>query len=206
MRALITLSLCLAAAAPARAAPEQVHIAYCEPASGCMTVAWASANKGDSFVEYGASVSTVTNRVDSSGSTYSVGSYTSPYLFFATLPNLQPATTYFYRVAGEAGLRNFTTAPQIGPDVPFSFVLIGDLGQTSDSADTLSHVQQESDAQAIVFAGPSPALARRRRPSQPRPVFAARAQATCRTPTPTSRAGTRGAGSSNPSCRACLSW
>src|SRR4051812_37901164 len=46
----------------------------------------------------------------------------------ASLTDLKPATRYRYRVeaAGSTGDGEFATAPPIGKDVPFTFVVIGD--------------------------------------------------------------------------------
>lgn len=46
---------------------------------------------------------------------------------------------------------NFTTNPPIGPNVPVVLGLIGDLGQTYDSATTVQHVLADSSIQVRTF-------------------------------------------------------
>lgn len=58
-------------------------------------------------------------------------------LHSAVLEDLEPSSTYFYRV-GDAGLglstvRNFTTPGVIGAEQPLVLGVLGDLGQTNDS-------------------------------------------------------------------------
>jgi hypothetical protein len=83
-------------------------------------------------------------------STYTLGSYTSPYLYHVPLAGLTPNTVYFYTVgdatSGVSPVANFTSHPGVGPAVtnpdgsPFTIAVIGDLGQTDNSASTVAHV------------------------------------------------------------------
>ncbi|XP_016650475.1 PREDICTED: purple acid phosphatase 2-like [Prunus mume] len=65
-------------------------------------------------------------------------------------------TTYYYVV----GIGNterqfwFTTPPEVGPDVPYTFGLIGDLGQTFDSNRTLTHYELNPlKGQTVLYLG-----------------------------------------------------
>lgn len=63
--------------------------------------------------------------------------FTSGVLHSAVLDELEPASTYFYRVGdAERGLstvRNFTTPGVLGAEQPLVLGILGDLGQTNDS-------------------------------------------------------------------------
>jgi acid phosphatase type 7 len=69
---------------------------------------------------------------------------------------LEYNTKYYY----EVGLGNttrqfwFITPPEIGPDVPYTFGLIGDLGQSFDSNRTLSHYElNPKKGKTVLFVG-----------------------------------------------------
>ncbi|KAK4401502.1 Purple acid phosphatase 2 [Sesamum angolense] len=48
----------------------------------------------------------------------------------------------------------FTTPPAVGPDVPYTFGLIGDLGQSYDSNRTLTHYERNpAKGQTVLFVG-----------------------------------------------------
>ena len=124
-----------------------------------MWVSWASTDSSsakDETVTYGTSPGALTNTVTGQTVTYefSVGAYTSPYLHHALLTGLEPGTQYFYRVGGKCGqsaLANFTTSP--GPSERMTFAVMGDLGQTSNSADTLAHIVSNPEVDTIMHIG-----------------------------------------------------
>ena len=61
--------------------------------------------------------------------------YTSPVLHSVTMTQLQPGTTYGYRVAGDSRNFSFTTPPEPGAAAfPLTIGLTADLGQTTVSA------------------------------------------------------------------------
>ncbi|GFP85911.1 purple acid phosphatase 2 [Phtheirospermum japonicum] len=65
-------------------------------------------------------------------------------------------TKYYYEVGTGNTTRTFwfTTPPEVGPDVPYTFGLIGDLGQTYDSNCTLTHYERNPiKGQAVLFVG-----------------------------------------------------
>ncbi|KAI8013782.1 Purple acid phosphatase 5 [Camellia lanceoleosa] len=71
-------------------------------------------------------------------------------------PNITFDTKYFYEVASnEVTCQfSFTTPPKPGPDIPYTFGVIGDLGQTADSNQTLEHYMSNPiKGQAVLFAG-----------------------------------------------------
>lgn len=93
------------------------------------------------------------HRAAGEATSYQFGDYTSPQLWHAELAGLQPAATYYYRVDGDNETRSFATAPAPDPDVPFRYAVIGDLGQTKYSQETLDHIAAEPDLGAIIHAG-----------------------------------------------------
>ncbi|MED6159425.1 hypothetical protein PIB30_042276 [Stylosanthes scabra] len=65
-------------------------------------------------------------------------------------------TKYYYEVGIGHAKRQFwfVTPPEIHPDVPYTFGLIGDLGQTYDSNKTLDHYESNpKKGQAVLFVG-----------------------------------------------------
>lgn len=133
--------------------PEQIHLAYCAPAHACMVVSWASADNSSAKVSYGTSAGDLPNRAAGEATPYTFGDYTSPQLWHAELASLQSATTYYYKIDGDTEMHSFTTAPAPGPDTPFRFAVIGDLGQTKYSEETVGHIAAEPNLGAIIHAG-----------------------------------------------------
>jgi acid phosphatase type 7 len=109
-------------------------------------VSWTTACSSDTTVQYGATPGGLTNSASGNQTQYTFpgDSYTSPFIHHTVLSGLTTATTVFYRVGGSAsgysGVMNFTTHPGVGPAVYTRYAIIGDLGQTSNSADTLAHI------------------------------------------------------------------
>ena len=79
--------------------------------------------------------------------------YSSPFLMSVTLHNLQPDTTYFYRVGASPTVRTFTTAPPPGTEgFPFAVAVFADVGQSIVSHRVISHIAA-SDARLVLLAG-----------------------------------------------------
>ncbi|CAN6714368.1 unnamed protein product [Malus baccata var. baccata] len=65
-------------------------------------------------------------------------------------------TKYYYKVGIGQSERQFwfVTPPEVGPDVPYTFGLMGDLGQTFDSNMTLAHYEANPrKGQTVLFLG-----------------------------------------------------
>ncbi|XP_077219965.1 purple acid phosphatase 2-like isoform X2 [Tasmannia lanceolata] len=86
---------------------------------------------------------------------YKYYNYTSGYIHHCTIKNLKFDTKYFYEVGIGSTTRQFwfRTPPRIGPDVPYTFGVIGDLGQTYDSNSTLTHYMSNPKGQTVLFVG-----------------------------------------------------
>ncbi|KAL6599825.1 hypothetical protein ACP70R_023853 [Stipagrostis hirtigluma subsp. patula] len=143
-------------APPGFNAPEQVHITQGDLTGHAMIVSWVTPkHAGSSVVRYGLAADDLSLVVEGSVQRYSFGgSYTSGYIHHAALTDLDYATTYHYAVGFGYAVRafSFKTPPMPGPDVPFKFGLIGDLGQTFHSNDTLSHYEANG-GDAVLFVG-----------------------------------------------------
>ncbi|KAF5818131.1 putative phosphoric monoester hydrolase [Helianthus annuus] len=123
---------------PGYNSPQQVHITQGDNEGRGVIVSWVTPNEPGSIV------------------TYKYYNYSSPYIHHCTIKNLEYNTKCFYEVGtGDATRRFwFTTPPEVGPDVPYTFGLIGDLGQTFDSNRTLTHYESNPiKGQTVLFVG-----------------------------------------------------
>ncbi|KAE9352150.1 hypothetical protein PF008_g5598 [Phytophthora fragariae] len=163
------------------ASPSQIHVAFGSEAAVKsyaairtssaaaaeirlgMTVSWATAAKtATSSVRYGLSkdeLSTV-QQAEEPCEQYDFCKYKSPWLHHVTIPGdkLSPDTTYYYQCGDEAGgwstVYSFKTAVPVGSEAPQTFGVIGDLGQTEYSEQTIRHLTAvQSSMSMIVCAG-----------------------------------------------------
>lgn len=119
----------LAAAAPALAAPSQVHLGWQGPTDTTMTVTWRSTEQTGqvAYGETAAYGSVVTATSIAYGGTW---------LHEAELTGLSPGTTYHYRVGSGTSVapdRTFTTGPARSPRASFRFAAYGD-SRSDDAA------------------------------------------------------------------------
>ncbi|KAJ3674678.1 hypothetical protein LUZ60_005294 [Juncus effusus] len=136
-------------------APQQVHITQGNQNGSAMIVSWVTPDApGSNKVQYGKSKDDLKMFVMANITQYTYYNYTSGYIHHALLNGLEFDTLYYYAVGEGQALRTFSfrTPPQVGPDVPYTFGLIGDLGQTYDSNITLSHYES-SYADTVLFVG-----------------------------------------------------
>ncbi|OVA08700.1 Phosphoesterase domain [Macleaya cordata] len=144
---------------PGYNAPEQVHITQGDQTGRAVIVSWVTPSKpGSKSVRYWrADTHNKQHKHKAHGhiKTYKYYNYTSGYIHHATIRNLEYNTKYFYELGtGHVTRRfSFTTPPKVGPDVPYTFGIIGDLGQTSDSNQTLEHYHSNKKGQAVLFVG-----------------------------------------------------
>jgi hypothetical protein len=79
-----------------------------------------------------------------------MGSYTSPYLYHVNVTGLTPGTQYYYQVgdstSGLSDIFSFTAHPGVGADIPHTFAIVGDLGQTANSQSTVQHIMDRKPA------------------------------------------------------------
>ena len=88
--------------------------------------------------------------------------YTSGVIHSVELTDLKPSTAYTYSIDGvdKTGTHtynfSFTTPPAVGPSVPTWFGVVGDLGQTSNSSNTVTGLSagvSSGQYQLILHAG-----------------------------------------------------
>ncbi|CAM9492658.1 unnamed protein product [Scytosiphon promiscuus] len=150
---------------PSYAAPEQVHISLASPGyvrAYPVTVAWVTWPDVRSEVLWGTAADDLVNVARGSSTTYSArhpgrADYTSGFLHSATLEGLQPSSTYFYS-CGDSTLamstvRSFVTPPKFGPEQAITLGIIGDLGQTDNSAATLEAIDGDVSLDLVLHAG-----------------------------------------------------
>ncbi|KAG2277843.1 hypothetical protein Bca52824_060398 [Brassica carinata] len=140
-------------------APEQVHITQGDHNGRGMIISWVTPinDDGSNFVKYWITDSDESTKesAEASTSSYTYYDYTSGFLHHATIKGLKYDTKYFYELGtGRSSRRfSFTTPPKAGPDVPYTFGVIGDLGQTYASNQTLYHYMSNPKGQAVLFVG-----------------------------------------------------
>ncbi|XP_065637869.1 purple acid phosphatase 5 [Quercus suber] len=141
-------------------APEQVHITQGDYDGRGVIISWVTpVMKHPNVVSYWAAGAEGKRKhkhtVHSVTTTYKYYNYNSGYIHHATIKGLEYDTKYFYEIGQGNSARqfHFTTPPKIGPDVPYTFGIIGDLGQTFDSYGTLKHYMANPKGQAMLFVG-----------------------------------------------------
>lgn len=138
-------------------APQQVHITQGDHDGSAVIVSWVTPDEpGSSLVLYGTVVNHLTFSAEGKVHRYKFYNYTSGYIHHCTIRNLKYDSRYYYAVGVGHTLRTFwfTTPPKVGPDVPYTFGLIGDLGQSFDSNRTLTHYELNMHkGQTVLFVG-----------------------------------------------------
>ncbi|KAF5203720.1 Purple acid phosphatase [Thalictrum thalictroides] len=142
---------------PGYNAPEQVHITQGDHVGKGMIVSWVTPlEPGSKIVKYWKDGDEEHKKqAHAYTKTYKFVNYTSGFIHHATIKNLEYDTKYIYELGNNNATRRFffTTPPEVGPDVPYTFGVIGDLGQTYDSKQTLEHYNSNSKGQAVLFVG-----------------------------------------------------
>ncbi|KAL3621277.1 prolyl aminopeptidase [Castilleja foliolosa] len=144
---------------PGYNAPQQVHITQGDHEGKAVIVSWVTADEpGSNIVQYWSENSNQKHQAKGEMKTYKYYNYNSGYIHHCTISNLKYDTKYYYKIGtGNTTTTRtfwFTTPPEVGPDVPYTFGFIGDLGQTHDSNDTLTHYEQNPiKGQTVLFVG-----------------------------------------------------
>ncbi|KAI3753328.1 hypothetical protein L2E82_25379 [Cichorium intybus] len=142
---------------PGYNAPQQVHITQGDHVGKSVIVSWVTMEEpGSDTVVYWSEDTNSENTAKGIVTTYTYYDYTSGFIHHCNLTDLEYDTKYYYEVGIEHASRTFwfTTPPPIGPDVPYTFGLIGDLGQTFDSNITLTHYEMNpTKAKTVLFVG-----------------------------------------------------
>jgi hypothetical protein len=133
--------------------PQQVHITQGDLVGKAVIVSWVTVQQSAPKVWYGIQQGDYSRVKEGQTTRYKFYNYTSGFIHRVSLESLQYNTKYYYKI-GEATVREFwfLTPPEIGPDVAYTFGLIGDLGQTYDTVTTLQHYLQSS-GQCVLYVG-----------------------------------------------------
>ncbi|PKI38601.1 hypothetical protein CRG98_041034 [Punica granatum] len=139
-------------------APQQVHITQGNHEGNAVIISWVTPKYPRSNRVHYWSEKSPSHKKHSHGviTFYKYYNYTSGYIHHCTLRHLEFDTKYHYTL-GTGHVRrtfSFTTPPKVGPDVPYTFGIIGDLGQTADSNQTLTHyILNPKKGQTMLFVG-----------------------------------------------------
>lgn len=139
---------------PGYNAPQQVHITQGDYEGTAVIVSWITPSEpGTSIVLYGPEESKYTYAAYGIMTKYKYYNYTSGFIHHCTLRNLEFDTKYFYKLGRGNTTREFHfTTSSVGPDVPYTFGIIGDLGQTYNSNKTLQHYLK-TNGQTLLYVG-----------------------------------------------------
>ncbi|KAH6812336.1 purple acid phosphatase 12 [Perilla frutescens var. frutescens] len=142
---------------PGYNAPQQVHITQGDREGRGVIVSWITPDEeGSTSVLYWAENSQIKKTEWGSVVRYKYYNYSSGFIHHCTINNLEYDTKYYYVVGSGNVAREFwfVTPPRPGPDIPYTFGLIGDLGQTFDSNRTVTHYELNPvKGQAILYVG-----------------------------------------------------
>lgn len=133
--------------------PQQVHLTQGDYLGKAVIVTWITEQTAAPIVYYGTQNGSYVDSQTGNTTQYTFYNYTSGFIHIVTLSDLEYNTKYYYKL-GDVTVREFFffTPPAPGLNVPYIFGLIGDLGQTYDSATTLAHYL-ESPGQTLLNVG-----------------------------------------------------
>lgn len=142
---------------PGYNAPQQVHITQGDLVGKGVIISWVTPDEpGSNTVLYWTKTDKQKSSAEGKVLTYKFYNYTSGYIHHCTIKNLKYDTKYYYKVGVGNTVRQFwfRTPPEVGPDVPYTFGLIGDLGQSYDSNKTVTHYELNPvKGQTVLFVG-----------------------------------------------------
>ncbi|GMJ15648.1 purple acid phosphatase 26, phosphatase-under producer 3, PURPLE ACID PHOSPHATASE 26 [Hibiscus trionum] len=136
-------------------APQQVHMTQGNYDGNAVIISWVTVDEpGLSKLQYGTSDKKYKFTAQGKMTNYTFYEYKSGYIHHVLVDGLKFDTKYYYKIGNGDSAREFwfRTPPMIGPDVPYKFGIIGDLGQTFNSLSTLEHYM-ESGAECVLFLG-----------------------------------------------------
>lgn len=143
---------------PGYNAPQQVHITQGDHEGKGVIISWVTMDEaGSSIVWYWPENNEQhKNKAKGSVTKYKFYNYTSGYIHHCVIKKLEHDTKYYYELGVDPVTRRFwfVTPPEVGLDVPYTFGLIGDLGQSYDSNITLTHYENNPQkGQTVLFVG-----------------------------------------------------
>ncbi|KAL9236316.1 hypothetical protein vseg_011002 [Gypsophila vaccaria] len=118
--------------------PQQVHVSLA--GDNHMRVSWITDDpSAPSIVEYGTSPGQYIATAEGESTSYKYMLYRSGKIHHAVIGPLNPGTIYFYRCGGENPEFRLKTPPA---QLPITFAVVGDLGQSGWTKTTLDHIDQ----------------------------------------------------------------
>jgi hypothetical protein len=143
----------------------QIHIAQgLTPTS--MTISWLTKYDYSNEVQYGTNTENLSFSATGNDTSYEFNyapgyeEYKSGIIHHVYLNNLNPSTVYFYKCGNFSAelplvsdVFSFETMPAVGDSRRFTFGVFGDLGQSTASQDTLSHVLNNTKLGMILHPG-----------------------------------------------------
>ncbi len=143
-----TLKKCKMECCDADAAPEQLHLSLAAEDRSLMGVSWVTLNKNETVVQYGLSENSLDMTVTGGINTYTQAGWIGN-IHKAIMTDLQPATTYYYRV-GSPSANNWS---EVYPFKTFdpaqkqqNFAVIADMGYGENSDNTIQRMIEMVDA------------------------------------------------------------
>lgn len=110
-----------------------------------MVAGWLTSDMtAGTTVQWGTTSGNYPNQANGNSTYYVYSSkYTSGLIHHATMTNLSPATTYYYRVGDASGWSSeysFKSSPGVGPIYPFTFGFVADVGEGTNPQNTIDHL------------------------------------------------------------------
>nr|POF06727.1 purple acid phosphatase 10 [Quercus suber] len=139
---------------PGHNSPQQVHITQGDYVGTAVIVTWVTPHApGPNKVTYWCENFKKKHKVEGKIGRYTYYNYTSGFIHHANISNLEFDTKYYYELGSGRFKRKFwfETPPKPGLDVPYTFGLIGDIGQTYNSNTTLTHYQNDPRKPKVVL-------------------------------------------------------
>ena len=137
--------------------PEQQWLAL-GPTPDAMALSWVTSVNASSECQYGPTPAMALTATGAAGARYSTLGYTSGFIHVVRLANLALGTVYYYRCGDPARgawttPSTFTSSPGVGPTIPYTFGVIGDLGQTNYSNATMQHILAAQHIDSVFITG-----------------------------------------------------
>ncbi|KAK3014489.1 hypothetical protein RJ639_009392 [Escallonia herrerae] len=118
--------------------PQQVHISLAGDKH--LRISWITGDKSSpSVVEYGTSTGSYSSRAEGESTSYKYLLYSSGKIHHTVIGPLEQGTIYFYRCGGQGPEFQLKTPPS---QLPVTFAVAGDMGQTGWTKSTLDHIDQ----------------------------------------------------------------
>uniref|UniRef100_A0A8R7VBW2 Purple acid phosphatase N-terminal domain-containing protein n=1 Tax=Triticum urartu TaxID=4572 RepID=A0A8R7VBW2_TRIUA len=136
-------------------APQQVHIAQGDYDGKAVIISWVTALEPTrSEVFYGKEEKRYDRKAKGRMTNYTFYNYRSGCIHHCLVDGLEYNTKYYYKIGIGDPAREFwfRTPPAIDLDAPYTFGIIGDLGQTFNSLSTLQHYVK-SGGQSVLYVG-----------------------------------------------------